>query len=115
MCRPCLLNQKHNIGWFLLRFVDLLRVFSLHIIGRNHSNTFLLINMQKTKLVQTKILEQGLLVLTSSYDFRLVFVHYLMSNGVQIGRWLHLSSSLLVIPIRCRFFKKRIDQKNPLL
>ena len=33
----------------LLRFADLVRVHSLHIISRNHSNTFLLINMQKTR------------------------------------------------------------------
>ena len=41
----CIFNQHHNVGWFLLRrFVDLLRVCALHIISRNHSNTFLLIN-----------------------------------------------------------------------
>ena len=33
----------------LRRFGDLVRVYSLHIISRNNSNTFLLINMQKTK------------------------------------------------------------------
>ena len=48
--RISLINQKNNIGWLLLkRFVHLCRAFSLHIISRNHSNTFLLINMQKTK------------------------------------------------------------------
>ena len=46
--RPPLLYQKHNVGWFLLKkFVDLFRVH--YIISRNHSNTFLLINLQKTK------------------------------------------------------------------
>ena len=50
ICRPSLINQKHNLGWFLLRrFVDLSRVCSLHTISRNQNNTFLLINMQKTK------------------------------------------------------------------
>ena len=36
--------------WFLLRFANLLRVCSLQIISRDHSNTFLLINLQKTKI-----------------------------------------------------------------
>ena len=36
-----LLNQKHNMGWFQLRrFVDLVRVYSLLITIRNHSNPF---------------------------------------------------------------------------
>ena len=35
----------------------------LHIISRNQPNTFLLINLQKIKLVQSKILPQGLFVL----------------------------------------------------
>ena len=38
ICRP-LLNQKHNMEWFLLRrFVDLVRIYFLLIGGRNHSN-----------------------------------------------------------------------------
>ena len=36
--RP-LLNQKHNMEWFLLqRFVDLVRIYFLLIVSRNHSN-----------------------------------------------------------------------------
>ena len=43
-----LVNQKHNLGWFLLRrFVDLVRIYSLLIISRNHSNRFLLLDLQK--------------------------------------------------------------------
>ena len=39
--RYYLRNQKHNVRWLLLRwFVGLLIVCSLHIIKRNHSNTF---------------------------------------------------------------------------
>ena len=50
ICQPSLINQKHNMGWFLLkRFVHLRRTFSLHIISRNHYNTFLFINMRKAK------------------------------------------------------------------
>ena len=36
-------------GFYWEGLVDLVRVYSLHIISRNHSNTFLLINSQKTK------------------------------------------------------------------
>ena len=40
ICRSSLLNQKHYAGWFLLkRFVDLVRICYLHIIGRNHQKT----------------------------------------------------------------------------
>ena len=39
---------KNNVGWFpLKRFVDLFRVG--YVISRKHFNTFLLINLQKTK------------------------------------------------------------------
>ena len=31
---------------------------------------------------------------------------------MQTGRWLHLLSSLLGIPLRCDLFRKRIDQKK---
>ena len=38
ICRP-LFNQKHNMEWFLLqRFVDLVRIYFLLIVSRNHSN-----------------------------------------------------------------------------
>ena len=38
ICRP-FLNQKHNMEWFLIRrFVDLVRIYFLLIVGRNHSN-----------------------------------------------------------------------------
>ena len=36
--RP-LLNQEHNMEWFLLRrFINLLRIYFLLIVSRNHSN-----------------------------------------------------------------------------
>ena len=80
ICRPSLFNQKYNVGWFLQGiFVDLPRVSSLHIISRNHSNTFLLINLQKTKTCPSKILQQGLFALILSCHLRQSFVHYLMS------------------------------------
>ena len=44
------LNQKHDVGWFLLkRFVDLVRLYSLLIISRNHSKTLLLLGLQKNR------------------------------------------------------------------
>ena len=65
ICRPSLLNQKHNVGWFLLkRFVDLFRV--RHIISTNYSSTFL--SAGKQKLVQDKTLQQGLFVLVLTFD-----------------------------------------------
>ena len=45
------------MGWFLLRLVDLFDAYSLHIISRNHS-TFLLINLQELKFVESKILQK---------------------------------------------------------
>ena len=39
----------------------------LFIISRNHSNTLLLINLQKTKLVQSKALQRRLFVLISGF------------------------------------------------
>ena len=49
ICRP-LLNQKHNVEWFVRRsFVDLVQVYFLLYIGRNHSNTFLWTDLQETK------------------------------------------------------------------
>ena len=41
--RPSLLNKKINVIWFLLMFVDLVRVWSWHIISRKHPNMLLLI------------------------------------------------------------------------
>ena len=44
------LNQKHDVGWFLLsRSVDLVRLYSLLIISSSYSNTFLLLDLQKNK------------------------------------------------------------------
>ena len=47
-----LLNQKYDVGWFLLRgFVDLVRLYSLLIIIRNHFNTVLSLDLQKNYLM----------------------------------------------------------------
>ena len=76
------------MGWLLLRrFVDLVGVYSLLLIVRNHSNTFLLINLLKRKLVQSKIVKKGLLfsdtrVLIGCCPLRDVYF-----NIVQIKRW----------------------------
>ena len=49
ICRFLLLIKK-DVRWFpLKRFVDLVRVRYLQVISRNHSNTLLLINLQKPK------------------------------------------------------------------
>ena len=58
------LNQKHDVGWFLLRrFVDLVRLYSLLIISRNHSNTFLLLDLQKNRS-KVKNWSSGVMILT---------------------------------------------------
>ena len=63
ICQPSPLNQKHNVGWFLLeRFVDLFRV--CYVISRNH---FCWLTCRKQKLVQSKRLEQGLFLLISDF------------------------------------------------
>ena len=42
----CIHKQLYGaLGWFLLiRFVDLVRVWSLHVISKNHPNTFFVDN-----------------------------------------------------------------------
>ena len=71
-----LLKNKMRDGFYLLkRFVDLGRVCSLHINSRNHSYTFLLINMQKANTCSSK----NYLLWNQDLDrFRQVFVHDLM-------------------------------------
>ena len=50
ICRSSVPIQKYSVGWFLLgRFVDLFKIYYLHIISRNHSNALLLINLRKIK------------------------------------------------------------------
>ena len=74
-----LLNQKHDLGWPLLgRFVDLVRVCSLLIISRNHSNMFLFLDLQKNRN-KVKNCSQDYLFWYHDFDrFRQVDVHYLM-------------------------------------
>ena len=48
ICRPSILNKKYSVVWFLLkRFAAFPGVCPLHIISRNHLNTFLLIDTGK--------------------------------------------------------------------
>ena len=87
-------------------------VCSLHIV--TIPTGFCWLTCRKQKLVQNKILQQGLLGLISSFHFRQVFVHYFMSifHDMQINRPLHLSSSLWEISLCCHLFKRKIDQKH---
>ena len=57
ICRSSLLNQKQCGMPCTTKFVDLVWVRYLHIT-RNHSNTHLLINLQKTKTCPSKALQQ---------------------------------------------------------
>ena len=74
ICRP-LLNQKHNMKWFLLRrFVDLLRIYFLLVISRNHSN-------------RVKYYSKGYLFWYQDFGrFAQVVVHYLTSI-LMICKW----------------------------
>ena len=75
-CWASLLNQKNNLGWFLLRrFVDLVGVYSLLIISTNHSNIFLLLDLQKNRSK------------TCLNRFKQVTVHYFKMFILMICRW----------------------------
>ena len=122
ICRPSLLNQKHIVGWFLLkRFVVLSWVCSLFLFSRNHSNTFLWINLQKTKTCP-KLNTAARTICSDAriVTFRQVFVHYYVFvhfhvylNHMQISRWLHLSRSLWGIPLLCdNSSEKEYTRKN---
>ena len=57
------------MGWFLLRFADLLSVRALQVISKNLTR-FCWLTCRRQKLVQSKILQQGLFVLVSPCHFR---------------------------------------------
>ena len=82
ICWHSLLNQKHNLGWLLLiRVVDLvdLSMFFTYI-SISHSNTFLLMNFQKTKTCpKENIAVKAICSDTRFLQFRQVFIHCLMS------------------------------------
>ena len=64
---------------FTKRFADLVRVYSLLIISRNHSNTFLLLDLQKNR-IEVKYCNKGYLFWYHDFDrFIQVTVYYLMS------------------------------------
>ena len=66
ICQP-LLNQKHNVGWFLIkRFVDLFRV--CYVISRDHSSTFFLVNLQETNLSKERHSSKGYLFSYQIFD-----------------------------------------------
>ena len=96
ICRPSLLNQKHNVRWLLLkRFADLVRACSLHIISRNHSSKILLINLENRNLPKVIVVWaicSDIRILTVQADFcPLLNVYF---NDMQINMWIHLSSGL---------------------
>ena len=67
--------------WFLLkRFVDLIRAFHLLTFRRNHPNTLLLINLQKTKTCPNKILQHSFWQLYTGF----FSTTYVIFNDVQL-------------------------------
>ena len=107
------LIKTHNVVWFLLRrFVDLVKVFSLHVTNRNHFNTLLLINLQKKKTppkwnIAVKAICPDTRILISLTGFCALLKVYF--NDVQINMCLDLSKSLWEIPLHCDLLRKRID------
>ena len=86
-----LLYQKDNVAWFLLRqFVDVVITYSLLINSRNHSNTFLLLDLQKNRRYCSK----GYLFwyyIYIWYILWLILIFYIMINvyfnDIQLNRW----------------------------
>ena len=79
ICRP-LLNQKHNMEWFLLRrFVDLVRIYFLLIVSRNHSN--------RVNIVLISGFRQ---IYTGCYP-----LHNIYFNDMQINRWQNFKDKMV--------------------
>ena len=87
-----LLYQKDNVAWFLLRqFVDVVITYSLLINSRNHSNTFLLLDLQKNRRYCSK----GYLFwyyIYIWYILWLILIFYdiminVYFNDIQLNRW----------------------------
>ena len=113
------LDSNHKVKYWASDNIlkDLVRICSLHIISRNDSNSFLLINLQKTKTCpKIRYCSKGYLFwyrhVTLDGFLSTTLCHF---NDVQINSRLHLSSSLWGITLRCSLFRKRIDQENVFL
>ena len=72
---------KSNVGWFLLKMVDLLIVRVIYtLLVETIPTRFYWLTCRNQKLVQSKPLQQRLFVLILAFwQCGLVFVHYLMS------------------------------------
>ena len=72
---------KSNVGWFLLKRVDLVIVRVIYtLLVETIPTRFYWLTCRKQKLVQSKPLQQRLFVLILGFwQCRQVFVHYLMS------------------------------------
>ena len=108
ICQRSLLKKTHCGQFLLKKFVVLtLSMFFIHIyiyIWQKPFNTFLLINLRKTKTCP-KLNIVARAVCSDPRIFRQVFVHYyffvnfpVYFNHVRINGWFHLSRSLWEIP-----------------
>ena len=71
---------KSNVGWFLLKMVDLLIVRVIYTLVETIQTRFYWSTCTSQKLVQSKPLQQRLFVLILAFlQCRQAFVHYLMS------------------------------------
>ena len=108
---------KSNVGWFLLKRVDLVIVRVIYtLLVETIPTRFYWLTCRKQKLVQSKSLEQRLFVLILGFwQCRQVFVHYLMSIlmicKLTRGYIYQVASSEFPL-FRCNLFWKRIDPKT---
>ena len=81
-CWASFLNQKHDVGCYLLRrFVDLLRLYDLLNISRNHSNKFLLLDLEKNR---SNVENRSSDVMILTWFSPLLNVY---ANDMQLNRW----------------------------
>ena len=92
ICRP-LLNQKHSMEWFLLqRFVDLVRIYFLLIVSRNHSSRVNIVLISGFRQIYAGSFKDKGHLFTLNLRWQLKFVEYLFLKIFFIS--LHKSVSL---------------------
>ena len=90
-----LLLNKSNVGWFLLKRVELFYSVFYILLVETIPTRFYWLNCRNQKLAQSKTLEQRLFVLKLGFwQCKQDFCRNVYFNDIQINMWLHLSSGL---------------------
>ena len=90
-----LLLNKSNVGWFLLKRVELFYSVFYTLLVETIPTRFYWLNCRNQKLAQSKTLEQRLFVLKLGFwQCKQDFCRNVYFNDIQINMWLHLSSGL---------------------